>query len=56
MSLRPYKFVVTAIPQVVDDDGNVSGEAQADPVVLFGCDQLMEWAQVFPEKLAAADA
>lgn len=53
--LRPYKFVVQAVPQQVDADGNVLGEAEATPVVLFGCDQLAAWAKDFPAKLADAE-
>lgn len=57
MSLRPYKFIVKAVPQIVDGDGNVVGEEEGvQPVSLFGCDQLAEWAKAFPDKLAAAEA
>lgn len=55
MSLRPYKFVVQAICQQIDDDDNVTGESTTEPAVVFGCDQLAEWAQTFPDKLAEAD-
>jgi hypothetical protein len=60
MSLRPYKFIVQAIVQQVDEDGNVVGELpvgapNGDPVVLFGCDQLAEWAEAFPDKLGDAE-
>lgn len=53
--LRPYKFVVQAVPQQVDENGKVVGEAETAPVVLFGCDQLTAWAEAFPEKLAEAE-
>lgn len=53
--LKPYKFIVHAIPQKIDADGNVIGEIQAEPVVLFGCDALGEWAKAFPAKLAEAE-
>lgn len=54
--LKPYKFIVQAVLQRLDDDdGNVLGEAQTEPVVLFGCDQLAAWATEFPAKLAEAD-
>lgn len=55
MSLRPYKFVVQAVVQKLDEDGNVVDEPSAEPVVLFGCDALAEWARAFPEKLAATE-
>jgi hypothetical protein len=51
MSLRPYKFVVQAVVQQVDEDGVVLGEAQAEPVVIFGCDELAKWATDFPDNL-----
>lgn len=54
--LRPYKFVVQAIPQQVDAEGNVVGEAETQPVTLFGCDALEQWARDFPAKLADAEA
>lgn len=55
MSLRPYKFVVQAVVQQTDEDGNVTGETTTEPATVFGCDQLAEWAKAFPEKLAAAE-
>lgn len=55
MNLRPYKFVVTAVAQQIDDDGNVTGEAEAEPVVVYGCAALTEWAEGFPDKLAQAE-
>jgi len=51
-SLKPYKFAVTAIVQQVDSEGNIVGEVQSEPVVLFGCDMLEQWARSFPTKLA----
>lgn len=52
--LRPYKFVVQAIAQQIDGEAIV-GEVQSEPVVVFGCDSLAEWAADFPAKLAAAE-
>lgn len=59
MTLRSYKFLVVAVVQNVDDEGNVTGEshyAQKDgqPIVIFGTDALAKWAQDFPAKLASA--
>lgn len=57
MSLRPYKFVVKAVPQIVDEDGDVIGEEHGvEPVELIGVKQLVAWAEAFPEKLAEAEA
>ncbi len=53
MSYQPDRFVVTAIVRDVDD-GEVIAEKVLEPVVLFGCDQLAEWAAIFPGKLAEA--
>ena len=54
--LRPYKFIVQAVPQVLDDEGNVVGEStDVQPVALFGCDALAKWADEFPVKLAEAE-
>lgn len=52
--VKPYKFVVQAVPQRLDDDGNVIGELETQPVVLFGCEALEQWARDFPVNLAAA--
>lgn len=62
MTQRPYKFLVTAVTQQVDDDGNVTGEAtiasdpQGSPFVLFGTDALARWAEAFPTRLADVDS
>jgi len=53
-SLKPYKFAVTAIVQQVDSEGNIVGEVQSEPVVIFGCAALEQWARDFPTKLAEA--
>lgn len=51
--LRPYKFVVKAIPQIVSENGQVLGEETGvNPVELFGCEALAVWARAFPEQLA----
>lgn len=58
--LKPYKFLVQAIVQQVDDDGTVvaelgiGGQQQGEPAVLFGVDSLVEWAREFPAKLDEA--
>lgn len=54
-TLRPYKFVVQAIAQEIAEDGTVVGEAEASPVVVYGCDALAKWADEFPGKLAEAE-
>ena len=57
MTLRPYKFIVKAIPQILDDDGEVIAEEQnVQPVELIGCKALAKWAEEFPAKLAEAAA
>jgi hypothetical protein len=54
-TLRPYKFLVKAIPQIVDDDGIVLSEHDGiQPVSVFGCEQLKAWADDFPTKLSDA--
>jgi hypothetical protein len=57
--LKPYKFLIQAVAQQIDDDGNVVGEsvisANGEPFTVFGCDSLAEFATAFPGKLAAAD-
>lgn len=54
MTVKPYKFLVQAIVQQVDDDGNVTGEMSTEQAVVFGCDALEQWARDFPVKLADA--
>lgn len=54
MSLRPYKFVIQAIVQQVEDD-TVVGENVSEPVTLFGADAVVEWAESFTDKLAALE-
>lgn len=53
-NLVPDRFIVTAIVREVDDDGTVIAERQTEPVVCFSTDQLVAWAGVFPDKLAAS--
>ena len=55
MSLKPYKFIVQAVVQQIDDDGNVRAELATEPAVILGCDALKAWADDFPDKLAAAE-
>jgi hypothetical protein len=61
MSLRPYKFIISPVVQQLDDEGDVVGErtlsgtddaGNPQPIVLYGCEQLVEWAQTFPDALA----
>jgi len=54
MTLRPYKFVVQAVVQEVDDEDNVTGEVIAEPAIIYGVSSLEQWARDFPEKLASA--
>lgn len=51
---RPYKFIVTPVVQVLDADGNVVDEGQGEPVTVYGCDALEQWAREFPDNLAKA--
>lgn len=53
MTLRPYKFVVQAVVQETDEDGAVIAERPSEPVVVFSCSALEQWAREFPDKLAA---
>lgn len=50
MILRPYKFLVVAVVQQVEDD-EVVGEqqiaAQGQPVEVFGVEALKRWADNF---------
>lgn len=56
MTLRPYKFVVQAIVQDVDDaTGDVVGERASDPITLFGCEAVASWANEFPAQLAGVE-
>lgn len=56
MSLRPFKFIVQAVLTEHDEEGNVVGERQAEPVALYGVDKLTKWAEDFDGQLAAAQA
>ena len=56
MTLRPYKFIVQAVVQQIDDDGNVTGEVNTEPAVVFGVDALEQWARDFPQNLSKAKA
>ena len=55
MSLRPYKFIVQAIVQEVEGDVVVD-EKTAEPVTLFGCEAVAQWAQEFKAKLAEVES
>lgn len=54
MTLRPYKFIIQAVVQQIEDDA-VVGETASDPVTLFGSEAVVEWAESFAEKLAALE-
>jgi hypothetical protein len=48
MEYRPYKFLVVAVIQEVDDDGVVVRELQAqEPTAVFGLDGLRKFADEF---------
>lgn len=51
--LRPYKFLVSAVVQVIEDD-RVVDERETEPMIVFGCDRLEEWARAFPEAIQTA--
>jgi hypothetical protein len=55
MSLRPYKFLVLPVFQVVDEEGVVVGERQPDqPDTVFGIEALQRWADGFEAQFLAA--
>ena len=59
MTLRPYKFQVIAICQELDEDGRVIGERivagqNNQPLEVFGCDGLRNFADMFPAQIEAA--
>jgi hypothetical protein len=54
MTYKPFKFVVTAVVLKVEDDDQILGEVESNPVTLYGVDALVEWAQAFEENLATA--
>lgn len=55
MQLRPYKFQIVSVCQVVDDDGKVVGEqvvaGKDGPLNVFGMDGLREFTDSFEAKL-----
>jgi hypothetical protein len=54
VTLRPYKFIVQAVVQETNEDA-VVGEQTTEPVTLYGCDALAEWAGKFTERLTSVD-
>lgn len=59
--LKPYKFMVIAVVQTTDEDGQVTGEAtiardNGEPFAVYGLDGLHKFADDFPDMLAAAEA
>lgn len=51
-SLEPLKFVVQAVLAERDDAGVIRGERVAEPVTLYGVDQLADFVDRFPDELA----
>jgi hypothetical protein len=52
---RPYKFLVVAVVQEVNDEGNVVREVTSEqPVAVFGVDGLKRFAENFELDLAAS--
>jgi hypothetical protein len=54
VTYKPFKFVVTAVCLKIDDDDQILGEIEANPVSLYGVEALVEWANSFEENLATA--
>jgi hypothetical protein len=52
MTYKPFKFVVTA--WVLKVDGDRFEDIEANPVTLYGVDELVEWAKAFEDNLATA--
>lgn len=52
--IRPYKFIVQAVVQEVEDDV-VVGERTTEPAIVFGTEALEAWAQEFTDKLATME-
>lgn len=56
--MRPYKFLIVAVVQEVDDDGTVIAELRYDrqghPLEVFGVDGLRVFADSFEQQLADA--
>jgi N6-adenosine-specific RNA methylase IME4 len=53
MIVRPYKYLVVAVLQELDDDGHVIGERATEQNVIYGSDALATWAEDFDTSLAA---
>ena len=51
MTLKPFKFIVTAILLDVDDGGEPAGEVATDPVSIYGAENLERWAREFEANL-----
>jgi hypothetical protein len=54
--LTPYKFIIQAVMLDLDENGDVRGEAVAQPEQVFGVDALHDYADAFPAKLSQANA
>lgn len=56
-TLRPYKFMIIPVVQVVDDKGVVIDEGSPEkPDTVFGLDGLREYAEGFEAVLAEKSA
>ena len=56
MAIRPYKFIIIPVVQVLNDDGEVTGEQMPDAAhadTAFGVAGLLEYAQDFENNFAA---
>jgi hypothetical protein len=51
---KPFKYVLQAILLEVDGTGAVLGERPTEPVVVYGVDRVVEWANTFADELAKA--
>jgi NADH/NAD ratio-sensing transcriptional regulator Rex len=55
MTLRPYKFQISAVLQDVDADGEAVGERATNPVEVFGMKALKKWVSTFEKNVAALE-
>jgi hypothetical protein len=54
MSIKPFKFIVTAVCLQMNGDNEIIGEAEAQPVTLYCVDALVKWASEFEGSLEGA--
>lgn len=56
LTFRPYKFLIIAVIQEVDEDGNVVRELNAEnPTTVFGVDGLVRYAETFELDLSTSE-